>query len=181
MRREQAWQFVQSKLKTQNLLKHTLAVEAVMRHVARELGQDEEVWGLAGLLHDIDYDYTKDDPNSHGLVSAGWLAKEGIRSDIVEAVKAHADRKVPQTPMEKAISCADPVTGFLVACALIHPQKKLSPIDVQFAKNRMKEKRFAAGASREKMESCTQLGLSLDRFLEISLMAMKQIALQLGL
>lgn len=161
--------------------KHVLAVESVMKHLAKTFSQDEETWGLAGLLHDLDYAETKDHSESHGLLTAQWLSEKGVPQEIIETIKAHADKKIPQTLMEKSIQCADQVSGFLVACALIHPQKKLAPIDVRFAKNRLKEKRFAAGASREKIESCIRLGITLDQFLEISLSAMKEISQELGL
>ncbi len=172
---------VESKISNVNLRKHILAVEVVMKFLARELHQDEEKWGLAGLLHDLDYEDTKSSPERHALVTAELLQGTDVSADIVDAIKAHADKKERVTSMEQAIYCADPVTGFLVACALIHKDKKLAPIDVDFARNRMKEKRFAAGANREAMNNCAKLGIDLDRFLRISLEAMKSISQDLGL
>jgi len=180
MTRDEALKLMQEKITNINLRKHILAVETVMKHLAQELKQDEEKWGLVGLLHDLDYEETKNEPDRHTLVTAEIL-QDKVSPEIIDGIKAHTDKKARVSPMEHAIYCADPVTGFLVACALIHKEKNLAPIDVEFAKNRMKEKRFAAGASRDAMNSCTKLGLDLDKFLQISLDAMKSISGELGL
>ena len=187
MIRNEALQLMQSRITNINLRKHILAVEAVMKFLARELKQDEEKWGLVGILHDLDYEETKNTPEKHTLITAELLQGK-VSQEIIDTIKSHAYGFVqssaipkPNSLIEHAIYCADPVTGFLVACALIRPDKKLEPVDVEFAKNRMKEKRFAAGASREAMNNCTQLGMDLDKFLQISLDAMKSINTDLGL
>ncbi|MBI4834962.1 MAG: HDIG domain-containing protein [Planctomycetes bacterium] len=181
MTRDEARKLMESKITNINLRKHILAVEAVMKFLARELKADEEEWGMAGLLHDLDYEETKNSPERHGLVTAEWLTGKGINDAIINAIKAHAEKKPRETPMEKAIYCADPITGFLVACALIKPEKKLSAVDADFAKNRMKEKRFAAGANRNAIMASSELGMELDKFINISLDAMKSINAELGL
>lgn len=187
MIRDEALQLMQSRITNINLRKHILAVEAVMKFLARELKQDEEKWGLVGILHDLDYEETKNAPEKHTLITAELLQSK-VSQEIIDAIKSHAYGFVqsnaihtPSSPMEHAIYCADPVTGFLVACALIRPDKKLAPVDVDFARKRMKEKRFAAGANREAMNSCTKLGMDLDKFLQVSLDAMKSISTELGL
>jgi uncharacterized protein len=187
MNREEALSLVQSRITNNNLRKHILAVEAVMKFLARELKEDETKWALVGLLHDLDYEDTKNDPAKHTLITAELL-KDKISPEIIEAIKSHAYGFVtsttiptPSSPMQHAIYCADPVTGFLVACALIRSDKKLAPVDVEFAKKRMKEKRFAAGANRDAMNNCFKLGMDLDKFLQISLDAMKSISKDLGL
>jgi uncharacterized protein len=180
MNRDQAIALMEARLTNRNLRKHVLAVAYVMRALARRFQADEDRWELVGLLHDLDYEETKDAPERHGLVSAQWLAGQ-VDADVIEAVKAHADQAPRRTPMEKAVYCADPVTGFLVACALIHPDKSLVPIDADFAIKRMKEKRFAAGASRERISACADLGLTLAEFMEIALAAMKEKRTELGL
>ena len=180
MTRNEALEMMQTRITNINLRKHILAVETVMKHLARELKADEEKWGLVGLLHDLDYEETKNTPDRHTLVTAEIL-QDKVTQEIIDGIKSHNDKKERVSLMEHAIYCADPVTGFLVACALIRPEKKLAPIDVEFAKNRMKEKRFAAGASREAMNSCTKLGLDLDKFLQISIDAMRSISGELGL
>jgi uncharacterized protein len=181
MNRDEAMALMEARLTNKNLRKHVLAVAYVMRGLARRFGEDEDRWELVGLLHDLDYEDTKDAPERHGLVSGEWLHELGVDDDIIAAVKAHADQAPRNSPMEKAVYCADPVTGFLVACALIHPDKSLVPIDADFALKRMKEKRFAAGASRERINACADLGLSLAEFMEISLTAMKEKREELGL
>jgi hypothetical protein len=181
MTREEARALMQERLKNKNLQKHVLAVAAVMKRLARRLGAEEAVWELAGLLHDLDYEETLQDPDRHGLLSAQWLRERGVAEEIVNAVLAHAGKAPRDVPINQAAYCADPVTGLLVACALIHPEKKLAPLDVPFVQNRFKEKRFAAGANRERIQACAALGLSLEEFLGLSLAAMQEIAGELGL
>jgi hypothetical protein len=180
MERQEAIRLMESKLANANLRKHVLAVAAVMRGLARRFQEDEDKWELTGLLHDLDYEATLKDPDRHGLVSAEWLVGR-VDADVIEAVKAHADKAPRDKLMNRAVYCADPVTGFVVACALIHPEKKLAPIDVPFALKRIKEKRFAAGASRERMAACADLGLSMEEFMGIAIEAMKGISAELGL
>lgn len=181
MTREEAVKLMETHITNINLRKHVLAVEAVMKYMAKELKQDETQWSLTGILHDLDYEVTKTQPEQHSLITTEWLKDKGVEPPILDAIKAHANKKARDTLMEKAIYCADPITGFLVACALIHPEKKLSVIDIDFARNRLKEKRFAAGANRDAIQACTELPLDLDRFLTIALDAMKSISPQLGL
>jgi len=181
MDRDVAWQLLTENVTNKNLRKHCLAAEAVMRALARRLGEDEELWGLAGLVHDVDYDQTAQKPELHAELGAQMLAERGYPAELVGAVRAHADKKPIETRMERALYACDPLTGFIVACALIHPEKKLSAIDLQFMKNRFGEKSFARGASREIMATCTELALELDEFLQIGLEAMQAISEVLGL
>ncbi|MCL6450047.1 MAG: HDIG domain-containing protein [Acetobacteraceae bacterium] len=183
MTREEALAAVKRNLKNPNLLKHTLAVEAVMRRLAGRLGQDPERWGLAGLLHDIDYSLTFEDPERHSQVGADMLAEMGLDAELVEAVRAHNDRHgLPRTTdMARALYAADPLTGLIVAAALIHPQKRLAPLDPAFVLNRFKEKSFARGARRDAIESCSELGLGLEEFVALGLEAMQGVAAELGL
>lgn len=181
MDRETAWNLITSSVKNQNLIKHMLATEACLRALARRLNRDEEKWGLAGLLHDIDYEQTKDDPTSHALVAAQALANHGVDAEIVQAVKAHSGNVPAVSLLDKAIVATDPVTGLIVAAALMHPTKKLANVDTDFILRRFKDKRFAAGANREQIQTCSELGLSLEEFLTICLQAMQCIAAQLGL
>ncbi len=184
MDRQEAYELMLEKVKTKNLRKHILAVEAVMRRLAERLGQDVEKWGLAGLLHDIDYDMTKDDPERHSMLGADMLAELGVDPEIVDAVRAHNDHHgLPRkTLMAKALYAADPLTGLIVAAALIKPEKKLSAIDTRFVLNRFGEKAFARGARREPMLSVKdELGLELDEFIGLGLEAMQGISGELGL
>ena len=181
MTREEALILMKSKLKNRNLQKHTIATEACMRFLARHFGEDEELWGLAGLLHDLDYEETAKDASKHGLVSAQMLEEIGIDERIIHAVKAHAEHVEAQSNMDKAIFAVDPLTGLIVAATLMHPTKKLANVDTQFVMKRFKEKSFAAGANRNNIRTCENLGLPLEEFITICLEAMKSVADDLGL
>ncbi|MEW5763071.1 MAG: HDIG domain-containing metalloprotein [Bacillota bacterium] len=183
MTREEALGILRQYLRNGNLQKHCLATEAVMRRLARHFGQDEDLWGLAGLLHDIDYESTKGDPARHSLEGARMLEEMGLPEEVVYAVKVHNEyHGLPRHALlDKALYATDPLTGFIVAGALIRPEKKLAAVDVPFLLHRFKEKGFARGASREQMQSCTELGLSLEEFLALGLEAMQAIAADLGL
>lgn len=181
MERSEALALMRDHIQTVNLQKHVLAVEAVMRALAQRLGEDEAMWGLAGLLHDLDFEYTKESPQRHTMQTLELLEDYNLDPQILHAIQAHAGHVPLESAMDKAIYCADPVTGFVVACALMHPTKKIANVDVPFMTNRFKEKRFAAGASREQMASCSSLGLELEDFLELSRQAMEGISDELGL
>ena len=181
MTRQDALAMVEAHVKNRNLRKHMLATEAVMRALARHLDEDEELWALTGLLHDVDYDQTADDFERHGVLSAQVLAQKGLPKELIHAVKAHAEKAALESQMDRALYACDPLTGFLVSCALIRPEKKLDVIDVQFVKNRLVEKSFSRAVSREQIKSCEQLGLDLDEFIRIALDAMKSISDELGL
>lgn len=181
MDRDTAWQMVTSLVRNQNLIKHMLATEACLRALARRLNQDGEKWGLAGLLHDLDYEQTKDDPTSHSLIAAQILTQHGVDQEIVQAVKAHSGNAPAVFLLDKAIVTTDPVTGLIVAATLMHPTKKLAGVDTEFVLRRFKDKRFAAGANREQILRCSELGLSLEEFITLCLQAMQCIAGQLGL
>jgi len=183
MQRDEALKLMQANLKNGNLQKHCLAAEAVMRELARHFGEDEGLWGLAGLLHDIDYEETKADPASHSRIGAEKLEKLGLPLEVVYAVKVHnpAHGLPRQSLMDKALYAADPLTGFIVAAALVQPDKKLAKVDVPFLLHRFREKGFARGANREQMQSCEEMGLSLEEFLGLGLKAMQGIAGELGL
>ncbi len=181
MERQQAYQLAKSKFSNKNLFKHVLSVEAVMRGLAQHFSEDQERWGLAGLLHDLDYEQTMNEPDRHTLVTEEMLKEYHLEPDIIEAIKCHNDKAPRSSLMDKAIYAADPVTGLIVAAALMHPDKKLKSIDVDFILRRFKEKRFAAGANREQIKTCEDLGLSLEEFLEIALKSMQLIDKELGL
>lgn len=183
MERNEALNVIKGRISNKNLQKHCLAVEAVMRALAERFGEDKEKWGLAGLLHDIDYEETQGDPASHSLVGSEILEQWGLPEDIVYAVKVHNDyHGLPKTSlMDKALFATDPLTGLAAAAALITTEKKLHAVDVEFLLNRYKEKSFARGARRESIESCSEVGLDLEEFMEIGLNAMKSINKDIGL
>jgi putative nucleotidyltransferase with HDIG domain len=181
MDRTEALAFLREKVANDNLVKHCLACEAIMKRLAGRFGGPPDEWGLCGLLHDIDYDAVGQDPEKHAAVGGQWLAEKGLSAEVVEAVKGHNDKAPRESSMAKALYAVDPTSGFIAACALIHKEKKLAPIDLAFMQKRFKEKRFAARASREQMGACAALNLALDEFLTESLAAMKEIAPALGL
>lgn len=179
--REEAMELVEEHLSNKNLIKHVLAVEAIMRTLARRFDRDEELWGLAGLLHDLDYEKTGDTPEKHGRVTLDILEGTDVPEEVKHAILAHAGQAERESLMDKAIYCSDPVTGLIVASALMHPTKSLSGMDTDFIGRRFKEKRFAAGADREAISTCSDLGIELQDFLQLSLNAMGGISQQLGL
>ncbi|ACL70323.1 HDIG domain-containing metalloprotein [Halothermothrix orenii] len=183
MNREDAYQLVKKNIKQKNLVKHCLAVEAVMRRLAEYFDKDVEKWGLTGLLHDIDYEKTADEPERHSIVGAEMLEELGLPEDIVYAVKVHNGvHGLPRKSlMDKALYASDPLTGLIVAAALIHPDKKLDSIDTEFVMNRYKEKSFARGADRDVIASCSEMGLELEEFIGLALEAMQGISDELGL
>ncbi len=183
MKRETALNHVKENIKNKNLLKHMIATEAIMKGLAVKFNEDTEKWGIAGLVHDIDYDETADDPERHSIVGAEMLKELGYDEDIIYAVKVHNDvhgleRK---SLIDKALYCTDPLTGLIVASALISPDKKLDKIDEEFVARRFDEKTFARGANREQIKACSDLGLELSEFIGIGLSSMRKISKELGL
>ncbi|MCK4538099.1 MAG: HDIG domain-containing protein [Candidatus Krumholzibacteria bacterium] len=179
--RDEAYSLVKKYISKRNLVKHVLAVEIIMKDLAARFDQDVDCWGLAGLLHDLDYEDTEKDPDRHGHVTMELISDLDLSDEIRHAILAHADQVERISLMDKAIYCADPVTGLIVASVLMHPAKSLAGTDAAFVGKRFKEKRFAAGANREAIASCSELGLDLHEFLEISLGAMGTISDELGL
>ncbi len=181
MTREEAFALLNQKMTNANLIKHCLAAEACMRELARHFSEKEEVWGLAGLLHDIDYEETKSDPARHGLVGSEFVQNQGVPMEAVQAIRVHSGHVPAQTRMDWALFSADPLTGLIVASALMHPTKKLASLDVEFVMRRFKEKRFAAGANRDQIAMCSKIGLELADFLGLCLKGMQSVSDALGL
>lgn len=179
--RAEAIALVTEHLTHKNLVKHVLAVESIMRAFAAKFDEDREIWGLAGLLHDIDYEETKASPEMHGYRTLEIIESLDVPEQVRRAILAHAGHTVRHSKMDKAIYCSDPVTGLIVASALMHPAKRLDGMDAEFVGKRFKEKRFAAGANREAIASCSELGIELHEFLEFSLNAMQSISTELEL
>jgi putative nucleotidyltransferase with HDIG domain len=181
MEREEALELVHEHLKNINLIKHCLAVEACMMAVASHLNQDREKWGLAGILHDLDYELTEKSPELHTTETIKILNELGVEPEIIQAIQAHAGQVPCQSEMDWAIFSIDPLTGLIVAATLMHPSKKLKEVDLGFLKRRYKEKSFARGARREDIEQCRNINLELDEFLSICLKSMQEIDKDLGL
>ncbi|MBE0433506.1 HDIG domain-containing protein [candidate division WOR-3 bacterium] len=181
MNRQEAYTLLTEKLRNKNLFKHSLAVEVCMKELAPRFGENEEIWSLAGLLHDIDYEETNGDPARHGMQGSMFLEELGLDPTLVHAVKAHSGHVAPSSKLDWALFCVDPLTGLIVASALMHPDKKLDSLDTDFVLRRFKEKRFAAGANREQIAACKNLGLELEELVEVCLEGMKSVAPELGL
>ncbi len=179
--REAAYDLVIQKIGRNNLLKHILAVEVGMRRLAEYLGEDVEYWGLIGLLHDLDYNETKDNAAKHTYVTEKWLAEYNLPEEMLYAIHAHPGHVPCRTHLDWALYAVDPATGFLVACALMHPSKKLAALDEDFLLRRFREKRFAAGAIRENIAACSNLGIELGSFLMLVRDGMMTISDELGL
>jgi len=181
--RNEAYELLRKNLRTENLIKHSLAVEAILKNTAKKLGEDEQLWGLIGLLHDLDYDFTKNDPAKHSQITIkvldGLLPEEGMN-----AIKAHNYQytaQVPQTYLDKSLIAADAVSGLIIAAALVMPSKKLADVTPKTLQDKFKDKSFAAGCNRKRIELCADMELELPVFLELSLNALKNIAEKLGL
>lgn len=184
MTREEALTKLKENLSNQNLIKHSLAVEAIMKALARHFKEDEARWGLAGLLHDIDYEKVKDDMSQHSLAGSKILEDLGLDKDICQAVKVHNEAHgiSPETLMEKALFVTDPLTGLIVAATLVLPSKKIADLTVENVLNRYREKAFAKGANREIIGKCQELlGLKLEEFVRIGIGAMQKVDSDLGL
>jgi len=184
MTREQALALLDRHIQADNLRKHCLASEAIMRALARKFDHDEDKWGLAGLLHDLDYDQTKDDMNRHGLVTAELLEAEGADPEIIGAIKAHNAENLGlkrETPFDLALTCAETMTGMVVAATLVYPDKKVKSVKPKSITKRMKEKQFARNVNRDHILLCEELGLPLAEFARLSLEAMAAIDRELGL
>lgn len=181
--REEAHALVTERIPQSNLVAHCVATEIIMEALAERLELDEgdvERWALAGLLHDLDYAETAEDPERHGLITAELL--EGILdAEMLHAILAHACKAPRESQMDHALWCADPTTGFIVATALVRPDRSLEGVQVKSLKKRWKEKAFARGANREQMAGHEALGIERDEFLELALSAMKARHTEIGL
>lgn len=178
MSRTESYTELTKVVNNKNLLKHMLSTEAVLTRLAKHFDQDPDLWGLAGLLHDIDYEETKEQPDVHALKGAEMLEGLGFPVELVYAVKVHNERHgLPRNSLlDKALYATDPMTGLIVAGALVRPEKKLAVVDVPFLQKKFDEKSFARGANRQQILTCSELGLSLEEFLGYGLEAMQGIS-----
>jgi putative nucleotidyltransferase with HDIG domain len=183
MDRETALKAIQENVKNENLIKHMLATEAIMRALARRFNENEDEWGLAGLLHDIDVELTHANLKVHSKPGAEMAKQLGASEAICRAILVHneAHGEPCMSLMDKALFCADPLTGLITAGALVRPDKKLAGVEAKSIRKRFKEERFVAGANREQIAKCSDIGLELDAFIELGLEAMKGVAGDLGL
>lgn len=174
--RDEALRLVRENVRNEKLVKHMLAVEALMRALARRLGEDEELWGLTGLLHDLDYEKTKEDFSRHGLVSAEML-KGLLPPEALNAIRAHNELTgfKCESRLAKALKACDQLSGLIIATALVMPGKRISEVKVRSLKRKFKQKDFARGVRRDLIRLVEDLGVGLDEFFEIGLSALKEI------
>jgi hypothetical protein len=177
LNREEALGLLRDRDLEEGLVAHCLQTEAVLRHLADHFGRDRDLWGTTGLLHDLDYARTKEDPSRHGLETARELA-ETLPQEALKAIQAHNSEEngtTPENEFDFALRCGESVTGLISANALVRPQG-MEGMKPSSLKKKMKDKSFAAGVSRERIRECEKLGLDLDEFLRIGIEALAGIA-----
>lgn len=182
--REQALALVQKHLSNANMINHCLASEAVLGALAVKLGEDEEKWRLAGLLHDLDSE-THPDLDTHTKETVRILTAAGVDPEIVEAIRLHNLQAYPgavrSTPLQHGLAAGETITGLIVAAALVNPARKLAAVKPKSVKKRFKEKAFARGANRQIIGECELLDITVPEFCELGLAAMQEIAEDIGL
>jgi putative nucleotidyltransferase with HDIG domain len=182
--RDKALRLLEEHLQNEKLISHCVASEAIMRALAHKFGESEAVWGLAGLLHDLDYEITKESSSQHGAEAARVLEENGVSPEIAEVIRKHNAEGLGlqrSTVFEHALACAETVTGLIVATALVYPDKKISSVKTKSVIKRMKTPHFARAVSRDRIMECEKIGLSLNEFVTLSLEAMSEIAEEIGL
>ena len=181
--RQQAMALLKEFNSTDSLIKHALAVEATMRYFARQRGDDEEMWGVIGLIHDLDYEKY---PEQHCTMTRRILEERGWPADYIRAVMSHGwgicTDAEPQSELEKTLYTIDELTGLVVTTALVRPSRSLMDLEASSVRKKWKDKRFAAGVSREVIEKgAAMLGMPLNDVIQNTILGMREIAGELGL
>ncbi len=182
--RDEAMRLLKEHLKNEKLISHCVASEAIMRALAAKFNENPEMWGLAGLLHDLDYEITGEDSSLHGAEAAKILDEKGVSpllSDVIKKHNAEGLGHERSTVFEHALTCAETITGLIVATALVYPDKKIASVKTKSVTKRMKTPHFARAVSRERIMECEKIGVPLNEFVGVSLEAMSGIAEELGL
>lgn len=186
MHKEDALNLLHGKMQSSNLRKHCYSVGIVMKALAKYFKEDEDRWYVVGLLHDGDYEFTKEDPGNHAKLMAKWVRETGeTDEELLTGIESHGwfhEGKLPQTKMQWALYCCDELTGLIVAVTLIRPEKKLEMVTVENVLSKWDTKSFAAGVDRKQIEMCEEkLGIPQKEFVGIALTAMQSIHEDLGL
>ncbi|MCX7909764.1 MAG: HDIG domain-containing protein [Ignavibacteria bacterium] len=181
--REEALNLLLKYNQSDSLIKHAKAVEGVMRYIACKLGEDEDLWGIVGLVHDLDYEMY---PEQHCQVTKKILEEEGWDETLIRAILSHGwgtcTDVEPRSLMEKYLYAIDELTGLITAVALVRPSKSIMDVEVKSVKKKWKEKNFAAGANREIIQKGADLlGISLDELIQLTIEGMKTVAKEIGL
>ena len=184
MNRIEALEILNRYVKNEKMIFHCLASEAVMRGLARKLGRDEEKWGLAGLLHDLDVEITNAEPTVHGTQTEILLKDYDIDPDILDAIRMHnecSSGKERSTEFQHALAAGETITGLIFATTYVYPDKKLASVKPKSVVKRMKEKIFAASVRRENILECEKIGIQIDEFADLAIKSMLPIADEIGL
>jgi putative nucleotidyltransferase with HDIG domain len=184
MTEEEGLRLLQEHVEYGNLVKHCLATQAIMRAMGEKLGEDADTWGLTGLLHDLDFEATKDSPAEHTGKTVDILREKGFPEDALQAIREHNAEGLGIPRESKfgiALACSETITGLIVATALVYPDKKVGSVKPKSVRKRMKESAFARNVNRDIIRECERIGVPLEEFIELSLRAMQEIADQLGL
>jgi len=182
--REKALALLRKHVSNEKMIIHSLSSEAVMRALARRLGRDEEKWGLAGLLHDIDVEVTHAEPAVHATKAAGLLEELQLDEDVLDAIRMHNEESAGTertTEFQHALAAGETITGLIYATTLVYPDKKIAGIRYKSVAKRMRQPAFAASVKRENIMECEQIGIPLDEFIQISVDAMREIHDEIGL
>lgn len=178
--------FARERTEKETTYRHLVSVEGVMRRLGRHFGEDEHLWALAGLFHDLDQDQTAEgqspeDPGRHGFLAAEWLREAGVDERVVNAVIAHAHPRYRTDRMSQAIVAADALAGLLVAAALVRPERSAG-MKVSSVRKKLKERAFAPGVNREEIAMAEAvLGLPLDQFIALGIEGLQEVAPEVGL
>jgi len=176
--REEAFVLLKKYVKDVNLIKNSIIAEAVLRQIAKRLGKDEELWGLTGLLHNLDYDFTRENPEKRGILSTDLL-ENLLPEESINAIKAnnymHTDY-IPITSLDKSLISTAEFAGFIVTVAQSMPSKKLSEVDVDTVLSRFNDPNFATIYNRNKIKLCEDVGFNINHFFKLSLITLKQIS-----
>ena len=182
--REKALARLREHVKNEKTVVHCFASEAVMRALALHLGEDEDRWGLTGLLHDIDVEFTDADPKVHALKAEELLTSFGLDEEMLDAIRMHNDEAtgIPRfTRFQHALAAGETITGLIYATTLVYPDKKIESVKYKSVRKRMKEKAFAASVNRDHILECEKIGVPLDEFIQLSVDAMREISDSIGL
>ena len=181
MDRDTAIELCRTKAEKETTVRHLISVEGVMRALAHRFDEDEDLWALTGMFHDLDQDQTQDDPDRHAFLAAEWLREAEVDERVVNGVLAHAHEQFRTDRMSKAVVHADAVAGLLVAAALVRPEKAVG-MKVSSVRKKLKEKAFAPGVNREEVNDVEErIGLPLEDFLAVSIEGLQEVAPQIDL
>lgn len=180
----QAAELLNHHITNQNLIRHNLAVGFIMKALAAKFGENEDDWELAGMLHDLDWEKTKDTPREHSKLSKEILEKTDLKPEIISAIHIHNHMHglTPQTLLEKTLYCVEELSGIITAAALVQPDKKLASVTTESVLKKFKSKSFASGVNRDIILLCKEyINMDLPELVEVSLNAMKEHAGEIGL